>query len=215
MKRNDPANYPFQAGSLTAVPPDAGRSAVTKSSEGKSACERRTRNQSERRDKSTGRRKTNDCRHRKSDLAVITDRARYFGRRSLVLWEKSAIIGEESGCKPPMTRRCKRQRHVWRVSLCNWGGPAKFRTKARVMTNNLVDPRYQPGATTKTSVWCSLENKGQRKSLDIMRNAESPGDALQGVGDAHISGDDKDNITLSERRGISLRVFLMESRGLA
>ncbi len=49
-----------------------------------------------------------------------------FGSRSPVLWEKAAIIGVASGQEHSMTRRCKRRRHVTRVSRSNWGDPARF-----------------------------------------------------------------------------------------
>lgn len=124
LKRNDPANCPFQAGSQTA---ERTRSAATNSPEGKPVKTQGTRSQSVWGGESSGRRQTKDRRHRKGDLAVIADRARYFGRRSSVLWEKSAIIGVENGYEHPMTRRCKRSRHELIVSSGNWGGPARFR----------------------------------------------------------------------------------------
>jgi hypothetical protein len=47
------------------------------------------------------------------------------GSRSSARWEKAAIIGVASGQTHSMTRRCKRRRHVSRVSRSNWGGPPR------------------------------------------------------------------------------------------
>ena len=216
MTRKDPANCPIRAGSLTAVPRMAERSAVTKSQEGKSPEKGMTRSQPKRQDEDTGRRKTNDRRHRKGELAAIADRAsEQLGGRSPVRWEKSDITWEVDGREHQVTRRCKRRRHVLNDSLSNWGGPARFRQRSGVKTTRWVDPFNQPSALAEAS----LPRTGTRGCLGIScgikQTAESRGEVLQGIGDAHSSADDKDNITLSERRGISLRKRTMERGGLA
>lgn len=221
MKRSDPTNCPFQVGSLTAVPRLAGRSAVTKSPVGKPqawACPPTagTRSQSERRDKQPGRRQTNVRKHRKGKLAGIADRASEFiGGRSPVRWEKPAITWEANGCAHQVTRRCKRRRHGRSVSLSNWGGPARFRLNARGKTPVWADPITQPETTAMTSPRRFVKSGCLGISRGIKCNAESRGKVLQGVGDAHSSVDDKDSITLSERRGISLRMLTLATGGLA
>lgn len=207
MKRADPTNYPFQVGSLTAE--TCGnirtRCAVTKPSEGKSACDgglwpapkaltgngeiqiaghlrqgqQMTRSQSERQGKDTGRRETNVRRHRKGEPSVITDRDGDFGRRFSVRWKKPEIIREENGNMHLMTRRCKRRWHVLKVPLSNWGDPAWF---------------------------C------KRISCDIMRKAESHNEAIQGVGDGQSSGNIWREQNFRERRAISLGILPKECR---
>ncbi len=130
-------------------------------------------NQSGRRDKSTGRRQTNDRKHRKGNPTEITGRVGHFGvRRPSVRCGKPDIIKEENGQMHLMTRRCKRRRHVRKDSLSTWGEP----------------------------VWSR-----QRVSESIRRKAEIWNNAMQGVGDGNSSKDDKDNITLSMQRAVSLR----------
>lgn len=135
LKCADPANFPFRAGSLTTgAGGDAPcQSVVTKSREGEFRESGATRSQSERRGKDTGRRKTNDRRHRKGDPAVVADRAGYFRvRRASVLCAKSAEHREASGSEHLCARRCKRRRHVSKAIGCNWGDPIPFQSNTEL-----------------------------------------------------------------------------------
>lgn len=158
VKSPESANCSFHAYSLTAGECGDARTgcAVTKPREGKPAVqgglrpapkaltgngeeqiagrltkeEQGTRNQSGRQGKNTGRRQTNDCKHRKSNPAGITGRAGNFGKgRPSVRCGKSAIIREENGQEHLMARRCKRRRHVWKDSLSSWREPVWSRQR--------------------------------------------------------------------------------------
>jgi hypothetical protein len=209
MKGSDPTNCPFQVGSQTAEHESA-RSAVTKSREGKSALGLPgssgglgVSQSGEAKTQAVGKRTTVGI--VKVSRQKLLIEPVIFGRRSPVRWEKSAIIKVASGRKHLMTRRCKRRRHESRVSWSNWGGPARFRQRSGVKTIRWVDPFNQPSALAEASLPRTGTSGCLGISLGIRRNAESRGKVLQGVGDAHSSVDGKDNITLSERRGISLR----------
>jgi hypothetical protein len=106
MKGAKHTNYSFHVCSLTTVicREAENRSVVTKSSEGnRFPLERErsgTRNQSEWQGESADRRKTNSCRHRKCEPALIADRAgQTWDRRPSVLRGKSDELREENGYK--------------------------------------------------------------------------------------------------------------------
>ncbi len=213
MKRTDPANSPIQAGSLTTD--ERGntsyRSVVTKSREGKGQTGR-TRNQSEGQGKTAGCRPTNACKHRNGKPSDITDRDGKFGSRASVLWVKAAVMGEETGGKRPMSRRCKRRLHAGRVFISNWGDPVAFREREGVET-------IKRAHTTKRSQGshgnCSPRLSGKREQLriscGIRRKAESQGDVLQGVGVGYRSDDGQDPIIFPELRATSVcNVFKAE-----
>ena len=140
-----------------------------------------TCNQSERRGKFAGRRMTNDRRHRKGDPTSIAGRVGISGWRTSVLWVKPDTAEEENGNEHSAARRCKRRRHVKRVSSSNWGGPTRF-----------------IGAFPMISC-------GTR------RNAESRSDVDAGVGDGHSSEEGVGQHNPVERRAISLRMLLTKS----
>ena len=107
-------NFPFRVCSLSSECCSNVfiRSVETKSRAGKALSER-TRSQSEWRGNDSGRRQTNDRKHRKGNPSVsIIDRDgdnRF--RRASVLWAKSVNIEEESGNMHSIWRRCKGRRH--------------------------------------------------------------------------------------------------------
>lgn len=213
MKRTDPANSPIQAGSQTTGGRGntSYRSVVTKSREGKGQAGR-TRNQSEGQGKTAGCRPTNDCKHRNGNPSNITDRDGKFGSRAPVRWAKVAVMGEETGEKHPMSRRCKRRRHAERVFTSNWGDPVVFRKWNGVET---IKRAHTTTSSQGSHGNCSPRLSGKREQLriscGIRRKAESQGKVLQGVGGGHSSDDGKDNITFSERRASSLcNVFKAE-----
>ena len=191
------------------------RSAETKSRAGKALLER-TRSQSEWRGKDSGRRQTNDRKHRKGNPSVsIVDRDGYFRfRRASVLWAKSVNIEEESGNMHSIWRRCKRRRHESTVSDSNWGDPVSFQNIIGLITFNglsrlikLTDRGLYPLA--------AVENSGYvRISSVIRRKAERVSDVFQEVGDGHSSDDGEDNITSLERRAISLTTACDEKKRL-
>jgi len=142
-----------------------------------------TRNQSERRGKFAGRRQTNDRRHRESAPTFIAGRVGISGGRTYVRWVKPVTAEEENGNEHSVARRCKRRRHVKRVSSSNWGGPTRF-----IGTIPMI-------------------------SCGIRRKAESHSDVEKGVGDGHSSEEGVGQHNPAERRAISLRVLLKESGG--
>jgi hypothetical protein len=212
MRSSGPTNCPIQVGSLTA---GRTRCAVTKSPGGESAAGRTTRSQPGRRGKDAGRRKTNYRRHRKGEPAGIADRAGDFGRRSSVLREKPVTIREETGREHLMARRCKRWWHALKVSQSNWGGSARFRQEEGLRRFEGVVPVNNQEHGGRRSPKCSGTEERLGISSGIRRKAESRSEAVQRVGDGHSSRDDKDNITLSMRRAISLGMFPEESGGPA
>lgn len=140
-----------------------------------------TCNQSVWRGKFAGRRMTNDRRHRKSSPTSIAGRVGFdSGRRASVLWAKPVIVEEENGNEHSTNRRCKRRRHVKRVSSSNWGGPTRF-----IGTFPMI-------------------------SCGIRRKAEGRSDVDAGVGDGHSSKEGGGQHNPAERRAISLRMLLTE-----
>ena len=139
-----------------------------------------TCNQSVWRGKFAGRRMTNDRRHRKGNPTSIAGRVGISGRRASVLWAKPVIVEEENGNEHSTNRRCKRRRHVKRVSSSNWGGPTRF-----IGTFPMI-------------------------SCGTRRKAESRGEVEKGVGDGHSSEEGVGQHNPAERRAISLRMLLTE-----
>ena len=217
MKRCDPANYSFHAGSLTA---GESRRAVTKSPDGKPCLYlgEGTHSQSEWQGNDAGRRITNVRRHRKGNPASITGRAGNFGlRRPCVRCGKSDIAGEENGYEHPATRRCKRRWHVSKVSSSNWGESALFRHKAKGTGTIQGLPCAEALNNHECEGWRSPSRSEKKERLGIIegirRKAEIPRDAVQRVGDGHSSLDGKDNITLPMRRAISATAFSKKQGG--
>lgn len=176
LERTTPVNGSHQTGSLTAEHGCA-RSAVTKSPEGNFLVGLPASREGlvvspsgEAKSQAAGKRTTASI--VKVNWRGLLTEPGIFGSRSPVRWEKAAIIGVASGQEHPVARRCKRRRHVTKVSRSNWGGPAQFPS-------------------------------GDGISDGTRRNAERRCEAVEGVGDAHSSVDDKGSKTLSERRGIS------------
>lgn len=208
MKSSDPINSPIRIGSLTT---DEGgnvpfRSVVTKSPEGKSLYDW-TRNQSEGQGKSAGRRITNACKHRKGEPLFITGRSGYFGNRASVRWAKVVVMWEETGELHHMSQRCKRRRHVEKVSVGNWGGPVGFQTNG-VTTNNWVHTVTKDQMSLGFCCRNSSQVKEQmRISRSIRRNAESGGEALQEVGGGHSSEEGAGNITTLSEGPLVCEVF--------
>ena len=191
------------------------RSVETKSRAGKALSER-TRSQSEWRGNDSGRRQTNDRKHRKGKPSVsIVDRDGYFRfRRSCVRWEKSVNIEEESGNVHSIWRRCKRRRHESTVFDSNWGDPVSFQNIIGPKILNrlsrlikLVDHISYPHVSAEESGYVRI-------SSAIRRKVERLGDVIQEVGDGHSSVDGEDNITSLERRAISLTVPCIEEKRL-
>ena len=191
------------------------RSVETKSRAGKALSER-TRSQSEWRGNDSGRRQTNDRKHRKGKPSVsIVDRDGYFSfRRSCVRWEKSVNIEEESGNVHSIWRRCKRRRHESTVFDSNWGDPVSFQNIIGPKILNrlsrlikLVDHISYPHVSAEESGYVRI-------SSAIRRKVERLGDVIQEVGDGHSSVDGEDNITSLERRAISLTVPCIEEKRL-
>jgi hypothetical protein len=222
MKRAKHTNFPFHVCSLTTVIcREAERSVVTKSCEGNRTSQNGgfsgTRNQSEWQGKGAGRRKTNICRHRKGEPAIITDRAGcIWDRRSCVLCGKSEEMREESGKEHLIAQRCKRRRHVLKVTENNWGEPVLYlrqgnyvvKTISRVATDktnnlNIIKPDPDGIQSMREQV---------RGYMNIRWNAESSYIKTQEVGDGHSSEDGRDRITLSEQRAISLNMQLMKHK---
>jgi hypothetical protein len=212
MRSSDPTNYPIQVGSLTA---GRTRGAVTKSPGGEFVERQMTRSQPGRQGKDAGRRKTNDCRHRKGKPASIADRAGDIGRRSHVRREKPATIREGNGYEHLMARRCKRRWHATKVSQSNWGDSVRFRQEEGLRRFEGVVPANNQEHRGRRSPRCSGTRERLGISFGIRRKVESRGKAVQRVGDGHSSWDDKDNITLSMQRAISLGTFPKESGGPA
>ena len=142
-----------------------------------------TCNQSVWRGKFAGRRMTNDRRHRKGNPTSIAGRVGISGRRASVQWVKPVTAEEENGNEHSAVRRCKRRRHVKRVSSSNWGGPIRS------------------------------DGEFSLVSCGIRRNAESRDDAEKGVGDGHSSEEGVGQHNPAERRAISLRMLLTECGG--
>ena len=217
MKCPGHTNFPFRVCSLsTGFSSNVYvRSVETKSREGKALFER-TRSQSEWRGNDSGRRQTNDRKHRKGKPSVsIVDRDGYFCfRRSCVRWEKSVNIEEESGNVHSIWRRCKRRRHESTVFDSNWGDPVSFQNiigpkilKRLSRLIKLVDHISYPHVSTEESGYVRI-------SSAIRRKVERLSDVLQEVGDGHSSVDGEDNITSLERRSISLTVPCVEEKRL-
>lgn len=191
------------------------RSAETKSRAGNLLLEE-TRSQPEWRGKDSGRRQTNDRKHRKGNPSVrVVDRDGNFRfRRATVRLAKSVNIEEESGNAHSIWRRCKRRRHESTVFDSNWGDPVSFQYIERSKTFeglnrliNLVTGVSYPLAVTEGSGYVRI-------SSDIRRKVESLNDVSQEVGDGHSSVDGEDNITSLERRAISLTVPCVEEKRL-
>ena len=144
-----------------------------------------TCNQSERRGKFAGRRMTNDRRHRKGNPTSIAGRVGISGRRTYVRWVKPVTAEEENGNEHSVARRCKRRRHVKRVSSSNWGCPTRFIGMFPMI------------------------------SCGIRRKAEGRSEVEKGVGDGHSSKEGVGQHNPAERRAISLRMLLKESGGRA
>ena len=217
MKCPGHTNFPFRVCSLsTGFSSNVYvRSVETKSRAGKALFER-TRSQSEWRGNDSGRRQTNDRKHRKGKPSVsIVDRDGYFRfRRSCVRWEKSVNIEEESGNVHSIWRRCKRRRHESTVFDSNWGDPVSFQNiigpkilKRLSRLIKLVDHISYPHVSTEESGYVRI-------SSAIRRKVERLSDVLQEVGDGHSSVDGEDNITSLERRSISLTVPCVEEKRL-
>ncbi|MCM8534629.1 MAG: hypothetical protein NE334_01695 [Lentisphaeraceae bacterium] len=136
MKCPGHTNFPFRVCSLSTEFSSNVylRSVETKSRAGEALLEW-TCSQSEWRGNDSGRRQTNDRKHRKGKPSVsIVDRELYFRfRRSCVRWEKSVNIEEESGNMHSIWRRCKRRRHESTVFESNWGDPFSFQ--------NIIGPK--------------------------------------------------------------------------
>ena len=217
MKRPGHTNFPFRVCSLsTGFSSNVYlRSVETKSRAGKALFER-TRSQSEWRGNDSGRRQTNDRKHRKGNPSVsIIDRDGYNRfRRASVLWAKSVNIEEESGSMHSIWRRCKRRRHESTVSDSNWGDPVSFQNIIGLKILNrlsrlikLVDHISYPHVSTEGSGYVRI-------SSAIRRKVERLNDVSQEVGDGHSSFDGEDNITSFERRTISLTVPCVEEKRL-
>lgn len=188
LKGTTPVNCSLQTGSLTAEPRTA-RSAVTKSPVGNSPVGSPTSRRGlvvspsgEAKTQAVGKRTTAGI-VKVIRQALLTEPGN-LGSRSSVRWEKAAIGGVASGHTHPLTRRCKRWRHVSRVRRSNWGRPARF--------------PWRHGITG-----------GAR------RNAEGRGEAVQGIGDAHSSEDQRESTTRWERRGISRSALTVAGGDLA
>lgn len=130
VQRTTPVNCSLQTGSLTAEPKMA-RSAVTTSPVGNSRVGLPASKGGlvvsqggKARAQAVGKRTTVSIVN-VNWQGLLTEPAS-LGSRSSVRWEKVAIIGVASGQTHPVTRRCKRRRHVSRVSRSNWGEPASF-----------------------------------------------------------------------------------------
>lgn len=145
-----------------------------------------TSNQSWWRGRIAGRRTTNDRRHRKGSSTSIAGRVGYNSDwRASVLWAKPVIVEEENGNEHSTNRRCKRRRHVKKVSSSNWGGPVRS-----IGTVSMV-------------------------SCGARRNAQCCGEVETGVGDGHSSKEGGGQHNPVERRAISLRMLFKERIGQA
>ena len=129
LKCTTPVNCSLQTGSLTAEPKMV-RSAVTKSPAGNfpvglpaSREELVVSQGGEAKTQAVGKRTSASI--VKVTWQTLLTEPGILGSRSSVRWEKAAIIGVASGQTHPVTRRCKRRRHVTRVSRSNWGEPAR------------------------------------------------------------------------------------------
>ena len=217
MKRPGHTNFPFRVCSQsTGCCSDVFiRSVETKSRAGNALFER-TRSQSEWRGKDSGRRQTNDRKHRKGKPSVsIVDRDVNFRfRRATVRLAKSVNIEEESGNVHSIWRRCKRRRHESTVFDSNWGDPVSFQNinGPKILSRlsrliKLVDRISYPHASTEESGYVRI-------SSAIRRKVERLNDVIQEVGDGHSSVDGEDNITSLERRAISLTVPCVKEKRL-
>ena len=136
MKCPGHTNFPFRVCSLSTEFSSNVylRSVETKSRAGEALLEW-TCSQSEWRGNDSGRRQTNDRKHRKGNPSVsIVDRDGYNRfRRATVRLAKSVNIEEESGNMHSIWRRCKRRRHESTVFESNWGDPFSFQ--------NIIGPK--------------------------------------------------------------------------
>jgi len=197
------ANFPFRADSLTLRPHRAtgAWNGVTMSREGKPAAMvdeglslrhsvetrsermaghlrrsyRATRSQSERLGKRAGRRKTNDCKHRK-----VTP--------SSCCWQSWGRRGVASLCS--MGEACHLRASKWEDAPA---GPTGV--KGDGMCGKIRD--VNSGESLHGSALGRIR-------IGISDHGESRPDAVQEVGDGHSTCDPKDNITFGEERAISL-----------
>ena len=102
-----------------------------------------------------------------------------FNGRSLLSSRK------KNGNEHSTNRRCKRRRHVKKVSSSNWGGPTR-------------------SVGTVSTVSCGAR-----------RNVQCHGDVEAGVGEGHSSKEGGGQHNPVERRAISLRMLFKESEGQA
>jgi len=191
------------------------RSAETKSRAGKALIEW-TRSQPEWRGKDSGRRNTNDRKHRKGkpSAGVVGRDGCFRFRRATVRLAKSVNIEEESGNMHSIWRRCKRRRHELKVTDSNWGDPASFQSTNRLITIDGLSRLINLAKIDSYPLDFAEISGCVRISSDIRRKAESLNDVIQEVGDGHSSDDGEDNITSLEQRAISLTMSCAETRRL-
>jgi hypothetical protein len=95
------------------------------------------------------------------------------GSRSSARWEKAAIIGVASGRMHPMTRRCKRRRHVSRVWRSNWGGPPRsssldeVREGIRRHAQSLTEAVAGVGDAHSSEEPCDNKTHGERRGISL------------------------------------------------